>query len=140
MITKLLSYKINEFISPDIAIAFLRIVTSATMLTHGIPKLMRILEGDLNFRDPIGLGPELSLILITFAEFFCAFLVLIGFATRLAAIPLIIGMAITYFIVHGDDPFSQSEKSFMFMYLYILIFFTGSGKYSVDRILFKGKR
>jgi putative oxidoreductase len=139
MITKLLSYKINEFISPDIAIAFLRIVTSATMLTHGIPKLMRIIEGDWSFRDPIGLGPEVSLFLITFAEFFCAFLVLIGFATRLASVPLIIGMAITYFIVHGDDPFSQSEKSFMFMYLYILIFFTGSGKYSVDRILFKGK-
>jgi putative oxidoreductase len=140
MITKLLSYKINEFISPDIAIAFLRIVTSATMLTHGIPKLMRVIEGDWSFRDPIGLGPEVSLFLITFAEFFCAFLVLIGFATRLASVPLIIGMAITYFIVHGDDPFSQSEKSFMFMYLYILIFFTGSGKYSVDRILFKGKR
>ncbi len=140
MISKLLSYKINEFISPDVAIAFLRIVTSATMLTHGIPKLMRILEGDWSFRDPIGLGPEVSLFLITFAEFFCAFLVLIGFATRLASIPLIIGMAITYFIVHGDDPFSQSEKSFMFMYLYILIFFTGSGKYSIDRILFKGKR
>jgi putative oxidoreductase len=140
MINKLLSYKINEFISPDVAVAILRIATSATMLTHGIPKLMRILEGDLDFRDPIGLGPELSLMLITFAEFFCAFLVLIGFATRLAAVPLIIGMAVTYFIVHGDDPFSRSEKSFMFMYLYILIFFTGSGKFSLDRLFFKGRR
>lgn len=140
MIRKLRSPDIDEFISPDLAIALLRIGTAAIMLTHGIPKLMRILEGDMDFRDPIGLGPEFSLILITFAEFFCAALVLIGLWTRFATIPLIIGMAIVYFVVHGDDPFSQSEKSFIFLFLFSLLFITGPGKYSLDEKLFNRRR
>jgi len=140
MLKKLLSPRIDEFISPDLAIAILRIGTAAIMLTHGIPKLMRILEGDMDFRDPIGLGPEISLIMITFAEFFCALLVLIGLGTRIAAIPLIIGMCIVYFVVHGDDPFSQSEKSLLFLFLFSILFLTGGGRYSLDNKLFKKRR
>ncbi len=140
MFNKILSYRINEFISPDIAIAILRIGTSAIMLTHGLPKFLRIIEGDFSFGDPIGLGPELSLIMITFAEFFCAILVLVGFGARAASIPLIIGMAVAYFIAHADDPFSRSEKAFIFMFLYSLIFLTGPGKFSLDRLIVIRKR
>lgn len=140
MLKKLLSSRINEFISPDLAIAILRIGTAAIMLTHGTSKLFRILEGDMDFRDPIGLGPELSLIFITFAEFFCALLVLIGVGTRIAAIPLITGMTIVFFVVHSDDPFSQSEKALIFLFLFSVLFITGGGKYSLDEKFFNRRR
>jgi len=90
MIKKLTSVRIDEFVNPDVAILLLRIGTASLILTHGIPKLLRILEGDFSFGDPIGIGPTASLILVTFAEAICAALVIIGLVTRAALIPLII--------------------------------------------------
>lgn len=75
------------------------------MLTHGIPKLLKIIEGNIEFGDPIGLGTETSLFLAVFAEFFCALMILLGFATRLAALPLIINMFVAAFVVHTSKSF-----------------------------------
>ncbi len=132
MFKKFVSSKINQLVSIDFSILILRIGLSGLLLTHGYPKLMRILEGNFSFRDPIGLGPELSLFMITFAEFFCAALVLIGLWTRLASIPIIIGMIIIVFVVHADDPFSVQEKGLLFLVGYLVLLLTGSGKYSLD--------
>lgn len=38
------------------------------MLTHGIPKLMKLISGDFSFGDPIGIGAPASLVLATFGE------------------------------------------------------------------------
>lgn len=35
----------------------LRVGVSALMLTHGIPKLINLVTGNLEFGDPIGLEP-----------------------------------------------------------------------------------
>ena len=47
----------------DLAVLLLRIGSGAFIMTHGIPKVKKILAGDLGFADPIGLGPEVSLVL-----------------------------------------------------------------------------
>lgn len=39
----------------------LRLIGGGFMLTHGFPKLMKLINGDMGFADPIGLGPEFSL-------------------------------------------------------------------------------
>ena len=41
------------------------------MLTHGIPKLQKILAGNWEFGNPLGVGTELSLGLAVFAEVGC---------------------------------------------------------------------
>ena len=83
-----LLFKVKNYSMPiNIGIIIIRIITSAMMLTHGGPKLMQVLDGNLKFSDPIGIGPELSLILVVFAEFFCSILIIIGLGTRLATIP-----------------------------------------------------
>ena len=79
------------------------------MLVHGYPKLMKVIEGDFGFADPIGLGPAFSLILVVFAEFVCAIALIIGFKVRLASIPLLITMLVAAFIIHGDDPVSYTH-------------------------------
>ena len=124
----------------DFAILLLRIFSGAFIMTHGVPKINRIISGDMGFGDPIGLGPDLSLILTAFAEGICGFLVIIGLGTRWATIPLIIAMAVAGFIHHAADPFGRKEKAFLFLVVFVVLLFTGSGKYSLDRQLFNKRR
>jgi putative oxidoreductase len=102
------------------------------MLTHGYPKFQKVLEGNLKFGDPIGLGEITSLYLATFAEFLCAILVIIGLYTRLSLIPLIINMSVAFFIAHAADDFGTKEKSLLFLGMFIVIFLTGAGRFSID--------
>jgi putative oxidoreductase len=136
MFKKLNSSRLDEFVTPDVAILLLRIGAAALIMTHGIPKLLRVLDGDFGFGDPIGIGPTASLILVTFAEAICAALVLLGLFTRAALIPLVINMAVVVFIAHGDDPFSDKELGLFFLISFIVLFLTGPGKYSLDKKLF----
>jgi putative oxidoreductase len=136
MFDKLFSSKINEFVSPDAALIILRIGTGALMLTHGFPKLMRILDGNFSFGDPIGIGPVASLILVAFAEFLCSLFVIAGLFTRASLIPLMFAMAVAAFIAHAGDPFGDKELSLFFLISFITLFLTGPGKYSLDHKLF----
>ena len=87
------------------------------------------------FPDPLGVGSTLSLGLIIFAEFFCSALIILGLFTRLATIPLMIGMIVAAFIIHGNDPFAVKELSLFYLSLYVGLIFTGAGKYSLDYLL-----
>ena len=136
MLRILLSARINKLVSPDAAIALLRIGAAALIMTHGIPKLEQILGGDFSFGDPIGIGAAPSIVLVAFAEAICAFLVLIGLWTRPALIPLMINMAVAVFIAHAGDPFSQKELGLFFLIVFVVLFLTGPGKYSADRFLY----
>lgn len=133
MFKKLSSARFNEFVSPDVAVCLLRIGAAALIMTHGIPKLLRVLEGDFSFGDPVGLGPTTSLLLVTFAEAICAIFVLFGLWTRAALIPLMINMTVVVFIAHGDDPFGRKELGLFFLLAFIVLFLTGPGRYSLDQ-------
>ncbi len=117
----------------NLGLAFLRISAAALMLTHGIPKFQKLLAGDLEFGDPLGLGGAPSLFLAIIGEFICPILVIIGYKTRWAAVPTAITMAVAAFIVHGADPFGVKEKALLFLVLFIAIIFLGPGKYSIDK-------
>lgn len=136
MIKKLLSTDLGKFISVHYAVLLLRIGAGGLIFTHGLPKLLKVFAGDFSFSDPIGLGPELSLILAAFSEGICGVLVAIGFGTRLSAIVLSINMAVAFFIAHAGDPFSNKEKALLFLLLFVVILFTGGGKYSLDHKIF----
>lgn len=122
-------------ISIDLGLLILRIVAGASMLSHGFPKLQKVISGDLGFGDPIGIGPEISLILTVFAEFVCSLLIIIGLKTKWFLIPLIITMIVAFFIVHGSDDFGTKEKALLFLGSYVALFFTGPGKFSADAMM-----
>jgi putative oxidoreductase len=46
-------------------------------------------------------------------------------------------MFVAYFIAHAKDPFDTKAIAFVFLLLSVVVFVLGSGKYSVDRLLFK---
>lgn len=117
-----------------------RISVALLMLTHGVPKLDKLLEGgDIQFADPIGLGPTLSLILVVFSEVVCSILIAVGYKSRLATIPLIITMLVAAFITHANDGIFKQEKALLYILVYIMIILTGSGRFSVDNLL-KGRK
>ena len=123
----------------DLASLLLRVTFGVTMLyLHGYGKFMKFFaDGPLKFGDPIGLGPEISLILTSFAEFFCSGLLIIGLFTRWATIPLIIAMVVAAFVVHGGDPLKKMELALLYLAVYTVILLIGPGKYSLDSILKK---
>ncbi len=119
----------------SIALLLLRVGSGAMMLTHGIPKIMRLFGGnEIKFADPFGLGPEISLVLAAFAEVICAILVMLGVKIRLAVIPLIITMLTAVFYAHANDPFGRKELPLLYCLVFIALLLTGGGSYSLDKI------
>ena len=127
--------------SIDVALFILRVGAAALILTHGIPKLLMLFGGgEIQFLDPVGLGMEISLTLSVFAEVICAVLLILGLASRLAAIPLIINMGVAFFIVHAQDPFQVKELALVYLLIFTTLLITGSGKYALDHYLLKRKK
>ncbi len=119
----------------------LRVAVAAFMIVHGYQKLGWITSGaEIQFGDPIGVGPVLSLYLTVFAEFFCSIFLLLGLGTRLAVIPLIVTMIVAVFIVHAPDGFDKKELGLHYLVVYLFILVAGAGKYSIDSLISKSGR
>ena len=119
----------------SLALLLLRVGSGGLMLTHGIPKVTRLFSGnEIKFADPFGLGPVVSLGLATFAEVVCAILVIIGFKTRFAVVPLIMTMLTAAFYAHLNDPFARKELPLLFCIVFVSLLLTGGGAYSLDKM------
>lgn len=136
---KLTSIHINQK-GIDVAILITRITAAALMLSHGLPKLGMLFSGNGNqFPAVLGMSGELSLTLTVFAEVICSVFILFGLGTRLAVIPLIITMLVAVLYIHSADPFAKQEPGIQYLILYVILFITGSGKYSIDYLLHRRK-
>jgi putative oxidoreductase len=125
-------------LNANLCLLFTRIIIGAFTLSHGLPKLYQFTSGqEIKFADPLGFGPEVSMGLVVFAEVGCAILIILGFGTRLASIPLMINMGVAAFMAHANDPFGTKEKPLLFLIIFIILFVFGSGKYSIDRLIAK---
>ncbi|KGO92386.1 DoxX family protein [Flavobacterium subsaxonicum WB 4.1-42 = DSM 21790] len=125
----------------SLALLILRTVMGVLMLTHGLMKFdMLLAGGPIKFPDPIGLGATASLMLAIFAEVVCSALLILGLATRLVLIPLIITMLVVVFIVHAPDGLEKQELGALYLAAYVLLLITGSGRYSIDGLINKRKK
>ena len=127
---------VNSYYNVIVLLIF-RVVIGLSLMTHGYGKLIRLMDGNIWGRTHLFFNEEISLALVTFAEFFCPLFVAIGFWTRLFTIPIIYTFIIIVFDVHIDDPFSKMEKGILFLSSYLLIFGLGPGKLSVDNLTAK---
>ncbi len=110
------------------------------MWTHGIPKFLNLLEGNLGFGDPVGLGSTTSFLLVNFSEVLCSLFILLGLGTRLAVIPLIISCSVAAFVAHAADPFGKKELLLLYILIYLTLLVLGSGAYSLDALINPKKR
>lgn len=127
-------------VQASIGLLWLRILVASFMLTHGAPKLMRLLSSEeIQFMNFMGMGPTVSFGLAVFAEFFCSVLLMLGLFTRLATIPLIVTMSTAAFVAHAADPFGTKERALLYLVVFVMLLITGGGRYSLDQIIFNKK-
>ena len=125
----------------SMALLLLRVVIGVFMLTHGLGKLEKLFGSEpIQFPDLFGMGGTATLALAVFSEVLCSILLILGLATRVAAIPLLITMLVAAFIIHAEDGFSKQELPLLYAVIYLFISIIGAGKYSLDYLIFKNKR
>ena len=117
----------------DIGLAILRIAPSLLLMTHGIPKFQKLMNGNFEFGDPLGIGATPSLFLTVIGEVVCPVLIIIGYKTRCAAVPPAITMLVASVVVHASDSIGTKEKALLFLTFFIVIMLLGPGRFSVDR-------
>ena len=115
----------------------LRVVAGGFMLTHGWGKLSSFSEKADFFPDPLGVGSALSLGLATFAEFFCAILLIVGLFTRFAAFNILMTMLVAGLIFHSADPFGKKELALLYGVVFLYFTVVGGNRFSLDRLLKK---
>ena len=121
----------------NIALLILRVVFAGSMLYgHGLGKLNRLLEGNLSFSNPLGIGEIPTLILAVFSEFLAPIFIIIGYKTKFFSFFPAATMFVAAFIVHWGDPFGRVEKALLFLTVFVILMMTGPGKYSIDRKFF----
>ena len=120
-----------------LGLLLLRLVFAGSMLlSHGWGKLLTFQEKVGMFPDPLGVGSRLSLTLTVMAEFGCAALVVLGLATRVALVPLVITMGVAFFLIHGTDPWAKKELAALYGAGFLSLWFLGAGRYSIDSKLY----
>lgn len=67
-----------------------------------------------------------------FAEFAGGILMALGLATRPAALLIGINVGVAAFLQHANDPYNVKEMALLYLFIALLVFITGSGKYSFD--------
>lgn len=125
----------------DIGLLLLRIGFGSYMLFgHGWSKTMKLLSGDFQFASVLGMPESISLGLAVLGEALCCLLIIVGFKTRLAAIPAAITMFVAAFVAHGNDPWfaananggGSKEMAMLYLIAFAGIALLGAGKYSLD--------
>lgn len=122
----------------SLALVILRVAAGSFMLTHGTGKFSALFSGDpILFADPFGFGAAASLALVVFAEVFCSIFLIVGIATRFAAVPLMITMLVAAFIAHANDGFGKQELPLLYTSIYVVLAICGAGKFSIDKWIYK---
>ena len=124
----------------DLALLVLRLWFGLEMaIVHGLPKLMKLINGDFGFPDPLGIGSGLSLGLATFGELIGGLGIALGFFTRLSAIPYLITMLVAGLVFHIGDGWGKIAVPMHYAVAAIVLLIAGPGRYSLDHKLFVSK-
>lgn len=128
----LLSVLIMRFLSyyKDYIYAILRIVVGLLFLQHGIQKAIAIMNGSMP-------ADNLLMVLAAIIETVGAFMIIIGWQTRIAAFISSGEMAVAYFMSHAPQAFlpveNNGELSVLYCFVFLFIAAYGPGIWSVDK-------
>lgn len=123
--------------SLNVGLFILRVVLGILLMHHGYGKLERFSHLKDSFMSFMGMSSMISLSLIIFAELIGGLFLALGLFTRLMCIPIIIGMSVAAFIAKNGDVFGEAELPTMFLAAAAMLFLTGPGKYSLDKMVWK---
>ena len=112
-----------------------RVAIGLLFMTHGVAKWAAFESLVMEFPDPLGIGSAVSLLLVIFAEVICSVGVILGAAYRLCLLPMIVTMAIAFFVIHQGQPLANRELSLIYLVIFVLMFIAGPGYFSLDSSL-----
>ncbi len=135
-----MQHSINrQYLNSSLGILLLRLIFGGLFTWHGLDALMHYNQYLAMSTSTIGLPVKFEFALVVFSQFICGLLIVVGFLTRLAVIPIFICMALAFLIAHKGMPFYQKELPFVYALLCIVIAVLGSGIYSADHFIQKRK-
>ncbi|MFC2124238.1 DoxX family protein [Bacteroidota bacterium] len=73
-------------------------------------------------------------------ELVCGVLLAVGLAVRASSFLLANSMFLVAFVFHRDEPFANFESALLYGMIAILYIFSGPGKFSIDRNIYRKKR
>lgn len=122
----------------NFAILFFRVaVATELIVVHGLKKLGIGVPVAEVIPNPLGFPEALNSFVAIAANVYLPIFILLGFCTRLAALPALAVTATGYFIMHGHDPLPERDIPFMYTISLLAIVMLGAGRYSIDGYLNK---
>lgn len=119
----------------DYGLFFLRIFLGLNLFFHhGLEKVEHFSQMSRHFPDPIHIGSHASLVFALISDAICAWLVVLGFGTRIAALICAVNIGAAFVLVH-HHPFSSGHGELMLLYIggFLALIFTGGGRFSLNR-------
>jgi putative oxidoreductase len=137
----------SNAINRDLGLLIIRLIIGILMAFYGFEKMSHYNEmaasdfwtKNVNF---FGLSSKIALRLTIFAELFCSLLLIVGLFSRFALTTLMFCMGYIFLVIFpmaildkGDNGYHFND-AFVYFIVYLGLFFTGVGKYSLDAKLF----
>ena len=118
----------------SIILLAVRVFFGVLFFIHGVDKMMNFTALSESFPSVLGFGSYMSLMVAIFCEFCCSLFLIAGLLQRLILIPMIISMGVAFFDVH-DALLPGGELALIYLVIFIILYFTGPGRYSIDYLL-----
>jgi|SRR6478672_1291537 len=130
-------------INIDLGLLLIRLMIGLVMAFIGYQKFIHFDEmaasdfwaNNVNF---IGMKGAVPLACTIFAELFCSVFLILGVFTRFSLLVLAFCMAYIFLVIfpgsiveNGENGFKFND-AFMYFVIYVGLFFTGPGRYSID--------
>lgn len=138
MLKKLLLAKFAP-VNVDLGLLALRLFSAAPLLLkHGFEKIFTFSQMAAHFPDPIGIGPVPSLVIAMVSDAVCTVFVILGLATRWAALFIFCNVFVAWAAIHHFSFFGHGADHGELIVLYLgatlSLVLAGSGRYSLERL------
>lgn len=135
-------------VNKDLGLLLIRLIIGFLMAFIGYEKFIHFHEmaaSDFWAKNVsfLGMSGSTPLALTIFAELFCSVFLILGILTRFSLFVLAFCMAYIFLAVFPGSILEKGENgyafndAFVYFVIYLGLLFTGPGKYSLDKIIFK---
>ena len=131
---------------PDAGLLALRLTAAGSLfIKHGLEKVFTFSLMAQHFPDPIHIGPAPSLVIAMISDAICSILLLLGVATRWAALYSFFNLFVAWAFVHhfaflDKQRGTHGELIVLYLGVMLALVLAGAGRYSLDYALTKSPR
>jgi len=124
----------------DVGLLALRLVGVVPLLLKlGLEKIFTFSAMAAHFQDPLHIGAVPSLVFAMLSDSICTVLIILGLATRWAALIACVNITVAWALVHHFAFFGRGadhgELIVLYLAILLTLFLSGAGKCSVDAFL-----